>query len=92
MASSHGVTTTTLPCVPTLSATDVAHHLGRIEEQGYTIILIGHDGDSLGGNVASLWTFPAHGIVVAITSNISYADTPGLAVKIAEVFAEVLKS
>jgi ectoine hydroxylase-related dioxygenase (phytanoyl-CoA dioxygenase family) len=24
--------------VPTLSATDVAHHLGRIEEQGYTII------------------------------------------------------
>ena len=36
MASSHGVTATTLPCVPTLSATDVAVHLERIEEQGYT--------------------------------------------------------
>jgi CubicO group peptidase (beta-lactamase class C family) len=49
--------------------------------------LVGHDGDSLGGNVASLWTFPEHGIVVAITSNMSYADTPGIAVKIARLFA-----
>jgi hypothetical protein len=50
--------------------------------------MIGHDGDSLGGMVASLTTLPEHGIVVAVTSNISYADTFSLAVKIAKSFAE----
>lgn len=54
--------------------------------------LIGHDGDSLGGNVASLWTFPEHGIVVAVTSNMSYADTPGMALKIADAFVARRKS
>jgi CubicO group peptidase (beta-lactamase class C family) len=49
--------------------------------------MVGHDGDALGGNVSSLWTFPDSGIVVAVTSNISYADTPALAVKIAQAFA-----
>jgi CubicO group peptidase (beta-lactamase class C family) len=48
----------------------------------------GHDGDSLGGMVASLMTFPEHGIVVSVTSNISYADTFSLAVRIAQAFAE----
>ena len=42
---------------------------------------------SLGGTVASFMTFPEHGIVVAVTSNISYADTPTLALKIAQAFA-----
>ena len=50
--------------------------------------VVGHDGDSLGGMVASLMTFPEYGIVVAVTSNISYANTFSLAVKIAEAFAE----
>ena len=49
--------------------------------------VIGHDGDSMGGMVASLMTFPEYGIVVAVTSNISYADTSSIAVKIAEAFA-----
>ena len=49
---------------------------------------VGHDGEALGGMVASLLTLPEHGIVVSATSNISYADTLGLAVKIAEAFAE----
>ena len=49
--------------------------------------LVGHDGDSLGGMVASFMTFPEYGIVVSVISNISYADTYGLAVKIAEGFA-----
>ena len=48
---------------------------------------VGHEGTSLGGPVASLMTFPAQGIVVAVTSNISYADAEGLALKIAEAFA-----
>jgi serine beta-lactamase-like protein LACTB, mitochondrial len=49
--------------------------------------LVGHDGESLGGMVASFMTFPEHGIVVSVTSNISYANTYSLAVKIAEAFS-----
>jgi CubicO group peptidase (beta-lactamase class C family) len=50
--------------------------------------LVGHDGESLGGMVASSMTFPAHGIVVSVASNISYADTFAVALKIAQAFAE----
>src|SRR5688572_28182004 len=49
---------------------------------------VGHDGESLGGMVASFMTFPEHGIVVSVTSNISYADTFAVASRIAQVFAE----
>jgi len=49
---------------------------------------VGHEGTSLGGMVASLMTFPEQGIVVSVISNISYADTEGLALKIAQAFAE----
>jgi CubicO group peptidase (beta-lactamase class C family) len=54
--------------------------------------VIGHDGDSLGGMVASLMTFPEYGIVVAVTSNISHADTSSLALKVAEAFAQPARS
>jgi CubicO group peptidase (beta-lactamase class C family) len=50
--------------------------------------MAGHDGESLGGMVASLMTFPEHGIVVSVTSNISYADTFAVALRIAQTFAE----
>ncbi len=50
--------------------------------------LVGHDGESLGGMVASFMTFPEYGIVVSVTSNISYADTFSIAVKIAQAFAD----
>ena len=36
---------------------------------------------------ASLMTFPDVGIVVAVTSNIPYADTKAVAMTIAEAFA-----
>jgi CubicO group peptidase (beta-lactamase class C family) len=49
---------------------------------------VGHDGDSLGGIVASLMTLPDRGLVVTVTSNISYAETPALALKIAETFVQ----
>jgi CubicO group peptidase (beta-lactamase class C family) len=49
---------------------------------------VGHDGESLGGMVVSLMTFRERGIVVAVMSNISYADTSALALKVAEAFAE----
>jgi len=32
-------------------------------------------------------TFPEHGIVVAVTSNISYADTFAIGSKVADAFA-----
>jgi serine beta-lactamase-like protein LACTB len=50
--------------------------------------LVGHDGDVLGGIAASFMTFPDYGIVVSVTSNISYADTYSLGVKLAEAFAQ----
>jgi CubicO group peptidase (beta-lactamase class C family) len=52
---------------------------------------IGHDGETLGGMVASLMTFPERGIVVAVASNISYADTFPLALGIAQAFADEAK-
>ena len=72
------------------------------EETGYglgwdleTIVLngkqtrvAGHDGDCLGGRVASLVTFPEFGIVVSVMSNISYTDTFSLAVKLGNDFAQ----
>jgi hypothetical protein len=54
--------------------------------------VIGQEGDSLGGTVASVMTVPEYGIVVAATSNISYSDTFSLAVKVAEAFAEYAKT
>jgi serine beta-lactamase-like protein LACTB, mitochondrial len=48
----------------------------------------GHDGDLLGGMVASLMTFRDRGLVVAVAANISYADTASLALSVAEAFAE----
>lgn len=54
---------------------------------GKPTLVVGHDGDALGGRVASLMTFPELGIVVAVTSNTSYADTFTIGVKIAEAFS-----
>jgi len=81
-------------------------HLASGQETGYglgwdleTVTLageqtrvVGHDGDSLGGMVASFMTFPEHGLVVSVISNTSYADTFAVAVKIAQAFAEQAKS
>jgi serine beta-lactamase-like protein LACTB, mitochondrial len=49
---------------------------------------VGHDGETLGGMTASLMTFPENGIAVAVLSNISYADTNSVALRIAQAFAE----
>lgn len=47
----------------------------------------GHDGEMSGGKVVSLMTFPDHGLVVAVMSNVSYADAPAIALRIADTFA-----
>ena len=50
--------------------------------------LVGHNGDVLGGQVASLMLFPQHeGLAVAVISNTSYADAYAMGLKIAEAFA-----
>lgn len=61
--------------------------LETAEIEGRPSRVIGHDGESLGGTVASLVTVPEHDLVVAVMSNTSYADTFALAVKVAEAFA-----
>ena len=55
--------------------------------RGEETTMIGHDGVWMGGPVASLMAFPTHGVVVAVTSNIAYADTYAIGLKIAEIFA-----
>lgn len=50
--------------------------------------VVGYDGESLGGMIASLMTFRERGLVVAVISNISYADTAAIARKIADAFAQ----
>ena len=74
------------------SGQDTGYGLGwdleAVAVSGKQTTLVGHDGESLGGMVASLMTFPEYGIVVSVTSNISYADTFGLGVRIAQAFAE----
>jgi serine beta-lactamase-like protein LACTB len=50
--------------------------------------VVGHDGTLMGGMVSSFVTFPDQGIVVAATSNITFAETFSLAVKVAQSFAE----
>jgi len=66
--------------------------LETAEVAGKPSSVIGHDGESLGGMVASFITFPEHGIVVAVTANTSYGDTYSVAVKIADAFADAAAS
>jgi CubicO group peptidase (beta-lactamase class C family) len=53
--------------------------------------VVGHDGDLVGGRAVSFMTFTEHGIVVAVLSNTSYADTFDIAVKIAQAFTDKRK-
>lgn len=55
---------------------------------GEQVRVAGYDGTLRDGMVSSLMTFPEHGIVVSVTSNISFADTSAVALKIAQAFAE----
>ena len=61
--------------------------LENVDVAGKPARTVGHDGESLGGMTTSLMNIPERGIVVAVTSNISYADTFALALKIADAFA-----
>jgi CubicO group peptidase (beta-lactamase class C family) len=74
------------------SGQDTGYGLGwdleTVELAGKPTRWIGYDGEMRGGTVSSFATFPDHGnMAVAITSNISFADTTSLVLKIAEAFA-----
>lgn len=60
--------------------------LERFEIAGQERRTIGHDGDLRGGLVSSVMFLPEEDLVVAVTANISFADTPLLAKLIAEAF------
>lgn len=61
--------------------------LESVTLEGGQVRTVGHDGESLGGTVASLLAFPEQGLVVSVMSNTSYTDTFALATKIAQAFA-----
>ena len=61
--------------------------LEPVELAGEQTFVVGHDGELRGGMVASFMTFPNRGLVVAVTSNTSFADTYLLGVRIAQAFA-----
>ncbi len=52
----------------------------------------GHNGHFWVEEVASLLTVRKRGLAVAVMSNVSFAGTPSVAERIAEVFAEQGKS
>ena len=61
--------------------------LETVRIAGNDTVVVGHDGEVLGGTVASLMIARERGLVVAVVSNTSYADTPALAREIADAFA-----
>lgn len=78
------------------SGEDTGYGLGwdleSVELSGKPTLGVGHDGNVLGGMAMSFQTFPEHGLVVAVTSNTSYADTHALAITLAQAFAGQARS
>jgi serine beta-lactamase-like protein LACTB, mitochondrial len=66
--------------------------LETVSLAGASTTTVGHDGEFFIGGSTSLMTFPERGLVVAVTTNISFADTSSVALKIAQAFAEPGKS
>jgi CubicO group peptidase (beta-lactamase class C family) len=60
---------------------------GKGKSNGEATHFVGRDGEFQGHKMTSFLIFPKTGIVIALTSNASYADTPALARKVAEAFA-----
>jgi serine beta-lactamase-like protein LACTB, mitochondrial len=53
---------------------------------------IGYDGSLRGGQVSSFMIFPDRDLVIAVMSNMSFADTTTIAMKVAEAFAAQSKA
>jgi serine beta-lactamase-like protein LACTB, mitochondrial len=74
------------------SGEETGHGLGwdleMVTLSGKPTAIVGHNGNLLGGMAVSLMTLPEHDLVVAVTSNISYAGTDGIALTVARAFAK----
>lgn len=84
----------------TVSRLQTSQRLTTGEETGYglgwevrvadlgsgSVPWVGHSGTSMGGMVSSLVIVPGTGLVVAVTSNIAFADTEGMALAVARAF------
>ena len=54
---------------------------------GQPATMVGHDGEFFMGGSSALLTFPDRGLVIAVTTNTSFADVHAIGVRIAEAFA-----
>jgi CubicO group peptidase (beta-lactamase class C family) len=63
--------------------------LDTVALNGLSLPTVGHNGDVLGGMASSLLVIPTRGITVVVMSNIAYAGTDTLALRIAEEFDRV---
>ena len=81
---------------PLTSGQDTDYGLGwmldTVELAGKRTPLAGHASRTIEGASTSFLTFPERGLVVAVTSNISFADPKSIALRIAEAFAEKARS
>ena len=62
--------------------------LDTVELAGERTRLASHASRTIEGASTSFLTFPERGLVVAVTSNISFADTRSIALDIAQAFAK----
>lgn len=73
------------------SGEDTGYGLGwdleTVTLAGQSAEVVGYEGQLLGGPLSSLMIVRDRGLVVAVVSNTSYADTSGVGLKIAEAFA-----
>jgi len=90
----------------TVKMLQTSQHLTSGDETGYGLgwdletvslaeqstTMVGHDGEYFIGGSTSLMTFPERGLVVAVTTNTTFADVSSVALKIAQAFAEKGKS
>jgi CubicO group peptidase (beta-lactamase class C family) len=61
--------------------------LETVELAGQPTAMAGHSSRTIEGASTSFLTFPERGLVVAVTANISFADTKSIALGVAETFA-----
>jgi CubicO group peptidase (beta-lactamase class C family) len=66
--------------------------LETVSLAGQPTRMAGHGSEMMMGGTTTLTTFPERGIVVAIMSNTSFADTSSLATGIAQAFVEAKRS
>jgi serine beta-lactamase-like protein LACTB, mitochondrial len=62
--------------------------LETVSLAGESARMVGHDGEFFIGGSTSLMTFPDRGLVVAVTTNTSFADVAAIASKVADTFAK----